>query len=80
MGLRFPNDPSLIALLASPHVLNSSGEGLLKSLFLIPKALKLLPRHETPRLDEALEKLVRNLSEDKNVSFAENPVYADGSE
>lgn len=61
-------------------VLNSSRKGFTKILVLNPKALTLLPRHETPRLDEALDELVRNLSEDKNISFAENPVYADGCE
>ena len=41
-----------------------------KSLVLNPKAPTLLPRHETPRSAEAVEKLVRNLVKQKIVSFA----------
>ena len=38
-------------------------------LVLNPKAFTLLPRHEHPRSVEAVEKLVRNLSERENCQF-----------
>jgi hypothetical protein len=49
--------------------LELGGWNCTKSLVLNPKALTLLPRHGTPRSMEAVEKLVRNFSEQENCKF-----------
>ena len=70
MGLRLPDDPSVIVAFVSPYMLlELGGRAVLKPLSLNPKAPTLLPRHETPRSMEAVEKLVRNLSEEENCQF-----------
>ena len=72
MGLRFPDDAAIVVgFVYRTYDSNRAGWNCTKSLVLNPKALTLLPRHETPRSMEAVEKLVRNLSEQEIVSFAE---------